>query len=128
MSAEDAVQGAISAVVWDLFPTIAPYVPSAPLASGAIVVGPTPRPRLRQPMDPAALRCCYATRGGRIVYRGRRVGSTQVTTLYWSTDRVLRHGGLYLELARRKMEKSGESMFPEALRAATQASATTTAL
>ncbi len=111
------VQEDICEVVWDLFPSIAPYVPSAP--QPATVQSDTRSdtqsdtqsgtlPKLkRRPLDPTALRCSYVTRSGTLVYRGRHIGSTRDVSYYWTAERVLRRRGLYLDLAIQKMGVSG---------------------
>ncbi len=106
------VQEAICAVVWDLFPSIAPYVPSAPQPSDSDPA----LPKKKLPFDPSALRCCYVTRSGTIVYRARRFGSTRDVAFYWTVARVLKKRGLYLELAVRKVHEPGMP-FREELRA-----------
>ena len=122
------VQEDICEVVWDVFPSIAPYVPSAPqpLPSRPGPVqcdrhrsGGTHRSGAKPPFDPAALRCCYVTRSGTIVYRARRFGSTRDVTFYWTVERVLKKRGLYLELAVRKVHELHEHGMPfrEELRA-----------
>lgn len=119
----ETVQEAICAVVWDLFPSIAPYVPSAPQPAErewrAARPSDAPEPKKKQPFDPSALRCCYVTRSGTIVYRARRFGSTRDVAFYWTVARVLKKRGLYLELAVRKVHELHEHGMPfrEELRA-----------
>jgi hypothetical protein len=115
----ETVQEAICAVVWDLFPSIAPYVPAAPQPEWppAPRISDTPEAapkKKKPPFDPSALRCCYVTRSGTIVYRARRFGSTRDVAFYWPVERVLKKRGLYLELA---VRKARELPFREELRA-----------
>jgi hypothetical protein len=125
------VQEDICEVVWDLFPSVAPYVPSAPQPSEWPSSAPParndrPLPHIRKlPFDPSALRCCYITRSGTIVYRARRFGSTRDVVFYRTVERVVKKRGLYLELAVRKVHEPGVP-FREELRALYYAADTTT--
>ncbi len=129
------VQEDICEVIWDLFPSVAPYVPSAPQPDTGSVRASPPDIRnglfsggKKPPFDPAALRCCYITRSGTIVYRARRFGSTRDVAFYWTVARVLKKRGLYLELAVRKVHELHEHGVPfrEELRALYYAAETTT--
>jgi hypothetical protein len=107
------VQRDIYEVIFDLFPSIAPFVPSAPQPSEWARMWPDGAPRAlapeehrrpkygltmrrKPPFNQEALRCVgFCNRRNRIIYHARRVGATRDVLVDLSVERVVKLQGVY---------------------------------